>query len=145
MTIFKNTTMADIVTVLFVILFLYTGISKLMDYSLFKEQIASSPLLLASSKYIAGWLPWIEFAVILLLIIPKWRLKGLYLSLVLMAIFTAYILGILLFNEKLPCSCGGVLQLMSWKQHLVFNTAFIILAIAGIKFEKQINRQNQKL
>lgn len=133
----KRTTIIEIIVVLYAILFLYTGISKLMEYSVFKEQIAQSPILAPIATLVALILPWLEFAVIVLLMIPKWRLKGLYASLVLMIGFTGYVTGILLFNEKLPCSCGGVLQEMSWPQHVVFNTIFIMLSVLGIILEKR--------
>jgi uncharacterized membrane protein YphA (DoxX/SURF4 family) len=139
----KKTTIIEIITVLFVILFLYTGISKLTDYNVFKEQIATSPLLAPLSKPTAALVPWAEFSVVLLLIIPRWRLEGLYTSLILMILFTSYIIGILTFNEHLPCSCGGVLAELSWTQHLVFNSVFIVLALAGILLEKMIRKESR--
>ena len=142
MTIKKNSTIAETVTVLFIILFLYTGISKLMDYSVFKEQIATSPLLAPVAPLIAAVLPWLEFAVIALLAIPRWRLKGLYMSLLLMLIFTCYIIAILTLNKHIPCSCGGVIELLSWNEHIIFNSAFIILGIMGVVFQRKVKRES---
>lgn len=134
----KRTTVIDIIAILYVILFLYTGISKIIDYSVFKEQIATSPLLSPIAKPIAWGLPWVEFLIIVLLIVPRWRLKGLVSSLILMTLFTIYILGILAFNKNIPCSCGGILEELSWGQHIVFNSLFMALAIVGIAFQKKI-------
>jgi uncharacterized membrane protein YphA (DoxX/SURF4 family) len=139
----KKATICEIIVVLYIILFLYTGISKLLDYSIFKEQVATSPLLAPISKGIALSVPLIEFLVAILLILPKWRLKGLYSSLLLMIAFTIYIIGILLFNKELPCSCGGVLAELSWAQHIIFNIVFIALAIIGILIERQIRKSNK--
>jgi uncharacterized membrane protein YphA (DoxX/SURF4 family) len=136
----KKTTIIEIITVLYVILFLYTGISKITEYSVFKEQIANSPLLAPIATPAAMLLPWIEFTVVILLIIPRWRLKGFYLSLFLMTIFTVYIIGIISFSDNLPCSCGGVLAQLSWNQHIVFNSLFIALALVGCIMEKRIKR-----
>jgi len=136
----KKITCIEIVTILYIILFLYTAISKLIDFDTFKEQIATSPLLTPIAKYIAAMLPFVEFFAVLLLINPRWRLKGFYTSLILMIGFTSYIIAILLFNDQLPCSCGGVLQEMSWKQHIFFNSFFIVLATIAIVLEKQIRR-----
>jgi uncharacterized membrane protein YphA (DoxX/SURF4 family) len=136
----KRTTLVEIIIMLYVILFLYTGISKLMEYSIFKEQISTSPLLAPFSKLIALGLPSIEFIVVVLLIIPRWRLKGLYLAFGLMTAFTIYIIAILSFSSKIPCSCGGILQELSWEQHIAFNAFFILLAIAGIVLEKRIQK-----
>ena len=140
----KRTTITETIVILFVILFLYTGISKLMDYKVFKEQIAMSPILHSVAPLIAWTLPWIEFLVVILLIIPRWRLKGLYASLALMISFTLYIIYMLLFDKDLPCSCGGVIQLLSWSQHIVFNSLFILLALTGVLVEKGIRVQNKR-
>lgn len=140
----KKTVFLEIIIVLYVILFLYTGISKLIDYPVFKEQIATSPLLVPVSKIIAISLPWIEFLVVMLLIIPRWRLKGLYSAFLLMSLFTIYIIGILLFNKELPCSCGGVISELSWGQHIVFNAAFIMLAAIGARIERQLKKAGRQ-
>jgi uncharacterized membrane protein YphA (DoxX/SURF4 family) len=126
----------EAVSVLFITLFLYTGISKIMDYAVFKEQIGSSPILASIAPLIAYWLPVVEFLVVLLLIVPRWRLKGLYACLLLMMLFTGYIIAILSFSKDLPCSCGGVLAKLSWQQHLVFNVVFMILAFLALNAEK---------
>jgi uncharacterized membrane protein YphA (DoxX/SURF4 family) len=138
----KRTTIIEIIVMLYVILFLYTGISKLMDYSVFKEQIATSPILAPVAKPIAWGLPWIEFFLSILLLVPRWRLKGLIASAVLMVLFTAYIILVLSFNKEIPCSCGGVIEQLSWGQHIVFNTLFIASAIIAIAFQKRIKKDN---
>jgi uncharacterized membrane protein YphA (DoxX/SURF4 family) len=139
----KRTTIIETITVLYIILFLYTGIVKLTDYSIFKEQLATSPILNPVSKPVALLLPWTEFAIALLLIIPRWRLKGLLAGLALMLIFTTYVLALLSFSNKLPCSCGGIIQQLSWTQHLIFNGGFILLAIWAIVLQKREIKEKQ--
>jgi uncharacterized membrane protein YphA (DoxX/SURF4 family) len=136
----SKATIVETIAVLFIMLFLYTGISKLMEYAVFKEQIAESPILKPIASFIAWSLPLTEFIVSLLLIIPRWRLKGLYASLALMIAFTIYIGAIMTFNKELPCSCGGIISLLSWEGHLVFNSVFILLGSIGVRLEKQIRR-----
>ena len=133
----KRSTIIEIIAILFMILFLYTGISKLMEYPVFKEQIATSPVLKPFASVITWALPLTEFIVAVLLFIPRFRLKGFYAALVLMVVFTSYIIAILSFSEHLPCSCGGVLESLSWKAHLIFNSVFIILSLTGILLERQ--------
>lgn len=128
----KKSNFVEIISMLFVILFVYTAISKFMDFTLFKETIASSPVL-APVAGVAAWvIPIVEILVSILLLIPVLRLKGLYAALGLMMAFTLYIIYILKFSPHIPCSCGGVIELMSWREHLVFNCGFIVLAILGI-------------
>ncbi|WP_205513205.1 MauE/DoxX family redox-associated membrane protein [Longitalea arenae] len=133
-------TIVETIALLFIILFLYTGISKLMEYSVFKEQIAESPILKPVSSFIAWALPITEFIVSIMLMVPRWRLKGLYSSLFLMIAFTIYIGAVMTFFKELPCSCGGIISLLSWNGHLVFNSIFILLAAIGVRLEKQIRR-----
>jgi uncharacterized membrane protein YphA (DoxX/SURF4 family) len=136
----SRSNIVEIISVLFIILFLYTGISKLMEYGVFKEQIADSPMLQPIAPVITWGLPLTEFLVTILLIIPRWRLKGLYASLILMIAFTLYIGAIMNFNKELPCSCGGIISELSWQGHLIFNSLFIGLAFAGVVLEKRIRR-----
>ena len=115
-----------------------------MDYPIFKEQIASIEILFPIAKPIAILIPLIEFAIVVLLIIPKWRLKGLYSCAILMTIFTIYVLLILSFSKELPCSCGGIISQLSWGQHIVFNSTFIFLAVVGIILEKKVEKMNHQ-
>ncbi|WP_417857511.1 MauE/DoxX family redox-associated membrane protein, partial [Xanthomarina gelatinilytica] len=61
-------------------------------------------------------------------VFERFRIPALFAAFALMVMFTAYIVIILNFSDFIPCSCGGVLEKLSWTQHLIFNIAFIILA-----------------
>jgi uncharacterized membrane protein YphA (DoxX/SURF4 family) len=136
----KRTTIVEVITVINIILFLYTGIAKIMDYSLFREQLAVSPILGPVAQPVALLLPWAEFAVVLMLVIPRWRLKGLYACLGLMTAFTLYIIAMFIFAKDMPCSCGGLIELLSWKQHLVFNAVFMLIDAWAIRLQRQEKR-----
>lgn len=136
----KRSTIVETISVLFVILFLYTGISKLTEYGVFKEQLAESPVLKPFASLVATGLPIVEFLLVLLLAVPRWRLRGLYLSTALMIAFTLYIIALMSFNDTLPCSCGGILAQLSWGQHIIFNSVFIVLGIIGVKLEKKLRK-----
>lgn len=116
----------------FQLLFLYAAVSKLLDYENSKLQLGQSPLLNSWAGLVAWLIPVIEIMLAILLCLRPVRLFAMYWSFVLMVMFTAYIVIILHFSEYIPCSCGGVLSAMSWDQHLIFNIAFIALAVAGI-------------
>jgi uncharacterized membrane protein YphA (DoxX/SURF4 family) len=135
----KRATIVELIALLFVVLFLYTGISKLMEYTVFAEQIAQSSLLQSVSGFIAWALPATEFIVAILLFLPRYRRWGLYATLALVIVFTAYIIAILSFSNEIPCSCGGVLEQLSWTGHIIFNTALIILAAVAIIFNRRSN------
>lgn len=128
----KKKTIVEIIAYVFVILFLYTGVGKLMEYDVAKEQIGLSPLLEPIAPEVVIILPILEILTAILLFFPKTRGYGLKASFVLMSAFTGYIIYILSYNDQLPCTCGGVLEKMSWPQHLLFNSVMIILSLAGI-------------
>jgi uncharacterized membrane protein YphA (DoxX/SURF4 family) len=141
----KKPIFLETITFMYIALFLYTGISKLFEYDVFREQLASSPILGPIAPIVAVGLPISEFLLVALLIIPKWRLKGLYSALILMLLFTIYVITLLSINKELPCSCGGIISLLSWPEHLIFNISFIALAIWAILIAKTIKKENQRV
>lgn len=137
----KKIAVIETIILLNVILFLYTGIAKFQDYSVFKEQLAESPVLAPVAKTIAILLPVVEFLVVLMLAVPRWRLKGLYTTLFLMSVFTVYIIVLIATSDNLPCSCGGIIEQLSWQQHIVFNVIFIGLDVLAIRLSLQRRKE----
>lgn len=123
----------EIIAAIFILLFTYAAISKLFDYNAFKNTLYFSPLLSSYAAVLAWGLPVVELIISGLLFIPHKRETGLYASFALMLILTIYLAYMVLYSPHLPCSCGGVLQQMTWPQHLWFNIGFTILAAAGIR------------
>lgn len=134
----KKSTLVEIIALFFVILFLYTGIAKLIDVNLFEEQLAESPIMKPLAPVVVWALPIAEFIVSLLLFVSKYRLKGLYAAFILMVLFTAYVGILLSISKELPCSCGGIVEALSWQGHLIFNTVLILLSFAAIRMQKQL-------
>lgn len=124
--------LVELISSLLILLFVYAAVSKLIAFHEFRVTMGQSPLLTP----FAGWLVWLvpmgELVVSLFLAFPAFRLLGLFLSFGLLILFTGYIVAILLFADFVPCSCGGVLEAMSWVQHLWFNGFFVLLAVGGI-------------
>ena len=128
----KKSITVEIIIFLFIILFVYAAVSKLIDVEKFRVQIGQSPMLTDIAPFVAWLIPITEVLIALMLAMPRFRIFGLYGSFCLMVMFTAYIIAILQFNEHVPCSCGGVLQTMDWTEHLIFNVAFVSFALTGI-------------
>ncbi|HMJ70499.1 MAG TPA: MauE/DoxX family redox-associated membrane protein [Cyclobacteriaceae bacterium] len=124
----------DIISALFVVLFVYAAASKLLEYQKFRVQIGQSPLLTAFAGTVAWLVPAIEIIVAMLLSMLRFRLPGLYASFGLMVMFTAYIIVITRFSDYVPCSCGGVLEKLSWNGHLVFNLVFVAIGAVAILY-----------
>ena len=127
----------EVIAGLFILLFVYTGYNKLQEHQSFEKVMARFPVVGSMSTFFAYALPIVELLTAVLLIAPSKRKIGFYFSLALMICFTCYIASMLLFSEKLPCSCGGVLKGLTWLQHFIFNLCFTVLAVAGIYVNKR--------
>lgn len=114
---------------LFVLLFVYASVSKLVDYETFENQLGQSPLLSAFAGWVAPGVIMIELFIALLLIFERTRLIALFGFYSMMVLFTTYIIIILNFTDFIPCSCGGVLEQLGWTEHLVFNVGFMGLGV----------------
>jgi uncharacterized membrane protein YphA (DoxX/SURF4 family) len=138
----KRSTIVEIISALFILLFVYTGIKKIQAFDDLKFVLKDYPLIGGLGNTIAWALPTIELLVALLLFIPRFRKIGIYSSLVLMTGFTLYSISLITFAPHLPCTCGGMLQQLSWTQHLIFNIAFILLAIIAIRLQHKNTKIN---
>ena len=144
----NKTLIIEIIAALFILLFVYTAITKLMNRERFSAVLSQSPLIGTTSTILSYLLPIVELTIVLFLFIPSLRVWGFASSLFLMLIFTFYIIYMIFFTPNLPCSCGGVLEKMTWRQHLLFNIFFTSLASIGLWFSLRnklfiaINRQS---
>lgn len=130
----------ELICLLYILLFVYAAVSKLLDFENFQVQLGQSPLLSAFAGWVSWGVPIVEIIIALMLVFPRFRLVGLYAAFSLMVMFTAYIYIILHYSSFVPCSCGGVLEKMSWDQHLIFNIVFILIGAQGILLLSQKNK-----
>ncbi|MEC7784436.1 MAG: MauE/DoxX family redox-associated membrane protein [Bacteroidota bacterium] len=117
---------------LFVVLWVYAATAKLLNSEAFSIQLGQSPLLSAYAGILVWLVPLSEYVLSTLLLFPKTKTIGLYGSLCLMTAFTTYIIIILNYADFVPCSCGGILEALSWTEHLLFNIACILLALIAL-------------
>jgi hypothetical protein len=122
----------EILSALLVFLFIYTSISKLLDYDTFRRQLGQSPFITLYAPVIAWALPVGELIIAGFLLFARTRLIGFYLSFFLLSLFTFYLVAMLRLSYFIPCSCGGVLQHLSWNAHIVFNIIFVIFSTIGV-------------
>ena len=126
----------EIICMLYALLFVYAAFSKVLDFENFQVQLGQSPLLSAFAHWVSWAVIVIELGIALLLVFSKTKIIGLYAGFCLMIMFSAYIFIILNYSSFVPCSCGGILEKMSWQMHLVFNITFIVLAVVAILFSR---------
>ncbi|RKS03051.1 MauE/DoxX family redox-associated membrane protein [Flavobacterium sp. 102] len=123
------------ISLLYILLFTYAAVSKMLDFQNFQAQLGQSPLLSIFAEILSITVPLVEIVLSILLMIPKLRILALYFSCFLMFLFTVYIVMILNFTSFIPCSCGGVLEKLGWQEHLIFNCAFVALGLLAIGFK----------
>lgn len=137
----KKETATEILSSLLILLFTYAALSKLINHEIFQVQLREFPVLNIFPTVFSWLIPISEIFAILLLFIPKLRLYGLYAALLLLTGFTIFLILMTGFDKNLPCSCGGVISTLSWKQHILFNLFFIVLSVIGIKLQREMNQQ----
>jgi len=128
----------DIICYLFIILFAYTAVSKMMNFSSFVAVLKVSPLIGHLDMLVAFTVIAVEVILCIVLVGDRTKRLGLRLSMGLMVVFTLYLTYMVLSGDELPCQCGGVISLMSWKEHIIFNSVFIILAFIGLKISEKL-------
>ena len=127
----------DLIYLLLIALFIYTAVSKVYELEIFHEQMLNQPLPHWLTTRLSWLIPSIEIVTVVLLAIERTRLYGFIISFALLGAFTLYVLLVLVhFFDRVPCSCGGVLQSMTWEAHLAFNIIFFLLAFAGLRLEQ---------
>ena len=135
---FKRQILIECISALLILLFLYASMSKFMDFHTFTGEMMNQPLPHYLSRFLIWFIPITEIVLCLLLLFERTRLLGLYGSLGFMSLFTIYsIIIILNFFGRIPCSCGGVIKRLTWRQHIVFNLFFVALSISGIILQRR--------
>lgn len=128
----------EVIVSLYVLLFLYAGLSKFLDFRTFVKDLNNQPLPNSWTPFLAWFIPCSEIVLSLGLIFERTRLVSLYGSLVLMGLFSGYTLIILSHAfSYIPCSCGGIINRLTWWQHLVLNLFFVGLGIGGIGLQRR--------
>ena len=129
---------------LLVLLFVYASISKLFTFSDFDQQLHNQSFPGWLADFLLFFLIPAEIITALLLCFKRTLLFGLLSSAVFLLAFTGYIAMVMLhFWNRVPCSCGGILNQMGWSAHLIFNSTFLILNLIGLHFyitEREVSK-----
>lgn len=122
----------EIISYAFILLFMYTAIAKLITYDTSLNDLKRSPFISDFALPLSILLPISEITISVLIFIPKYRKYGLIGATILMALFTGYVSAMVFTQETLPCSCGGLIKYLTWKEHFFFNIFFTLLGVVGI-------------
>jgi len=135
----KYNLIVEIISALFILLFLYTAISKSFKIVTTVEVLKQTPHFSSFAVEIAWTVVVLEYFISFLLFFPRTRMKGLIASVAMMSAFSLYIGYMKIFAPRLPCSCGGVISKMGWNEHLIFNLIFILLGAIAIFSQSKIS------
>lgn len=127
----KKPWIAELISAVLLLLFLYAAISKLAEHSRFESVLRMAPLLQRYNIDVSWGVPAAELLVCVLLFLPGTRKTGMGLSFLLLTVMTGYLVYMLLYAPELPCNCGGVIARMNWMQHVWFNLFFMLLSATG--------------
>jgi putative oxidoreductase len=142
----KRPLIIELISFLITLLFVYTALSKLLDFPRFKQQMNGQSFPSGIATVLVWTLPAGELIVSGLLLFKETRYFGLVLSFILMTVFTGYVGLVLLgYYHRVPCSCGGVLKAMGWTVHFYFNIFFLLLSILGIYLFNKERREMAKM
>ncbi|SEA65274.1 MauE/DoxX family redox-associated membrane protein [Pedobacter hartonius] len=125
----------NIVTILCSILFLYAGTIKVWNhekFERFQNVLKIFPLTGSFAGTLSYAIPGAEFLIGLLLLPKATKKAGLQLFSATLIIFTLYIIYMVIRGGDLPCVCGGLLEILSWRQHIGFNILLITAAIVAL-------------
>lgn len=142
-------TVAWIISLFLIFIFVFTAISQLRDQHTFEILLRYSPVLKYASEPLSRLVPIVSLGIATLLLIPSTNRLGLLVSCLFMIAVTIYIAAMLL-NKDRPCSCTAVLSKLTWMQHLLFNVLFLLLSGLAYrwankdKFFIRINRHSRK-
>lgn len=117
---------------LFIVLFTYGAVTKLLILEEFQVQLEQFPYVSGIAEELGYMIPTLQLLIAILFFFHRFRRLAFYASLGIMLLFSLYIVAVLNFADSIPCSCGGIIHSLSWTEHLVFNSVFIILAILAI-------------
>lgn len=134
----------EAITAVLLLLWIYTGLNKLIQYDKFSFEAGRSPFLQHLAPLVAAMVPAGELTIAALLIFKRTRVAGLYASLFLMTLFTGYVYVMLHYAYDLPCSCGGIIELLTWEQHLIVNLMLTLLTAIAILLQSRLTMLNKQ-
>lgn len=126
--------------VLLFVLFAYASTAKLIDFSLFNVQLKQSPLIpIDLTAILACVVPGFEIVIVFMLFFNRTAYYGLLLSFFLMLLFSLYLIILVLFFQRVPCSCGGILGHMGYPVHILFNLVMTAIALIATLYYSSSN------
>ena len=130
----------QLIIISLILLWLLAGIPKVMDIATFSKQLERMTYIGWMHGLVSCSLPITMLLTGVLLVIPRAKLLEMYISWILLLLFTLYIGTVLLFSDFVPCTCAGIRINIAWKEHLLICGSGILLTSLAIWMERQNNK-----
>ena len=108
------------------------------DWQAFQIKIVKAAFIpVALIEPITYFIPALEIAVIVTLIVPMLRKAGWLLNIVLHGLLSGYLLMFVIDSAGPPCGCGGIFPSFSIYQHLFLQLFLLCISIIFLPMKKQ--------
>lgn len=124
---------------LLILLFSYTGISKIIEYNEFLIKIMKSPLLLDFARPVSVLTPLAELTTVFLLLMRRFLKSGLLLACFLLTMYTSYLFIGVSYHAGFSCACSGVFGSLGYREHLVVNIILCCVSIYSYLFSLTVS------
>ena len=123
-----------------ILLWTYTGLEKIIRYEASRKAFRNQTFPPELADLLSYSIPALELLLAFLLLFSVTRWWGYLGSILLLTVFITYV-GLIWVGAfpRVPCNCAGIIESLGWREHLVLNLIFLILACQGFYF-----RSNKK-
>ena len=125
----KQRIFIEATSVLFIIVFLYTGLSKLQAHLTFIYTIGWWAPLKPLAPLISYAVPAALIGIAILMLFDRFKLLAMTGAMSMMLIFIGYISFMKIHETNLPCSCGGIIAILTWNQQLMVNIVLLMMSV----------------
>jgi len=132
----KKKNVFQVAVILSGFLFAYSAGAKICDFPAYRSRMEDLPLPGRIAQPLAFLLPLVEILVVVLLVVPRLRIAGVFSSVSMLTIFSLYLLYLTQY-PVVSCACGGLLEQIGTGWHLALNTGFILLGAAGLGYKSK--------
>ena len=111
------------------IIYFYSGIDKLLNFNQFVNNFSKSPF--SPQLYLVelcAVIIFLEIGFSALLFFEKTKRISLIGFGIISLLFSLYISLMIFYSPYLPCSCGGIIDLLSWNQHLMLTVFLTVIS-----------------
>ena len=135
-----NKNLVFIGELLLILVFSYTAIHKIIDFSGWIKKVSELDLVREYNLLWLGYLvPFLEIIIVVLFCFTRTKKMAAYLSTLAMAFFTVYIFYKIYIAEDSLCPCGGIFSSLTLDKHLIVNIILLLISILLL-----INGKNEK-